>query len=60
MKNYYNCWVQLEISKADYLKAKAGVLRQLKDNFHAAGQIEAKTRAQKLLDDLKKQVNEAT
>jgi len=55
---FYNAWVKLEISKTDYLKAKTSALRRLKDDFENAGEIEAKEKAQRLLDDLKAQVNE--
>jgi len=58
MKPFYNAWVQLEISKADYLKAKVDILRQLRKDFHSAGEIEAKEKAQELLNDLKGQVSE--
>ena len=46
-------WVQLEMSKADYLKAKADVLRRLKDKFSGVGETEAKKKAEKLLEELK-------
>jgi hypothetical protein len=56
----YNVWVMLEMTKTDYLKAKADVLRSLRDKFAEAGQTEAKQKAEKLLDELKKQVRRET
>ena len=53
MRQTYNVWVQLEMSKADYLKAKADVLRKLRDRFAGAGETEAKKKAEKLLEQLK-------
>jgi len=53
MRPTYNVWVQLEMSKADYLKAKADVLRRLKDKFSGVGETEAKKKAEKLLEELK-------
>jgi hypothetical protein len=50
---FYNVWVKLEITKSDYTQAKAYALRRLKDDFHTAGQVEAKQKAQLLLDELK-------
>jgi len=47
----------LEMSKADYLKAKADVIRNLRDKFKSEGRIEAKKKAEKLLDELKEQVS---
>ena len=51
----YNVWVQLEMSKAEYLHAKAEVLRRLRDRFRRAGEVEAKEKAEELLQDLKKE-----
>jgi len=51
----YNVWVQLEMSKAEYLHAKAEVLHRLRDKFRRAGEIEAKEKAEKLLEELKKE-----
>lgn len=59
MKPYYNVWVKLEIGKSEYLRAKARVLKQLKNDFQNAGETEAKEKAQILLNDLKEQVSEA-
>jgi len=53
----YNVWVQLSISKADFLFSKAAALRHLRDRFSREGQREAKEKADKLLDELK---NEAS
>ena len=57
MQPTYNIWVRLEMSKADYLRAKADVLRKLRDKFNDAGQVEAKEKAQRLLDKLKQGVD---
>ena len=54
----YNVFVVLEMSKADYTKAKAGVLKRMREQFRRAGAIEAKKKAEKLLDDLKKELRE--
>ena len=56
---FYNAWVKLKITKADYLRAKANVVKKLRDDFHTVGEIEAKEKAQELLKDLKGQVSEA-
>lgn len=56
MQPTYNVFVQLEMGKADYLKAKADVLRKLRDRFNADGEVEAKRKADKLLEDLKNEV----
>jgi hypothetical protein len=56
----YNVWVMLEMNKADYLKAKADVLRDLRDKFAEAGQTEAKEKAEKLLEELKEEVRRET
>ena len=53
----YNVWVQLEISKSDYLFAKAEVLRHLRERFNKEGQREAKERAEKLLEKLKEEAS---
>jgi len=53
MQPTYNVWVKLEMDKADYLKAKADVLHQLRDEFAKTGQVEAKDKAEKLLEELK-------
>jgi len=55
---FYNAWVKLEITKVDYLRTKANVIKKLRDDFHSAGEIEAKEKAQGLLDDLKGQASE--
>ncbi|CAB1062161.1 hypothetical protein D1BOALGB6SA_6937 [Olavius sp. associated proteobacterium Delta 1] len=60
LKSTYNVFVSLEISMVDYLKAKADMLQNLSDNFSKQGNIEAKNKAEKLLEDLKKEIgNEA-
>jgi hypothetical protein len=52
----YNVWVMLEMGKGDYLKAKADVIRNLREEFDKKGQLEAKEKAEKLLDELKEEV----
>jgi hypothetical protein len=54
----YNAWVQLEISKADHSRAKADTLRSLRDRFEAAGDVEAKENAERLLQELKQGIIE--
>jgi hypothetical protein len=56
MHSYFNVFVMLEMGKADYLKAKVDVLRKLRDRFSSKGQIEAKEKAEKLLEKLKKDI----
>ena len=50
----------MEISKADYLKAKAEALRKLRDDFADAGQLEAKEKAERLLEGLKGEVGDVS
>ena len=54
----YNVFVMLEMSRADYAKAKAGVLQRMKEQFRRAGETEAKKKAEKLLEDLKRELRE--
>ena len=56
IQSSYNVWVMLEMDKADYLKAKADVLQNLRDKLAEAGQTAAKEKAEKLLEDLKEEV----
>ncbi len=44
------------MSKADYLHAKAEVLNKLRERFKDDGEIEAKEKAEKLLEDLKNDI----
>jgi hypothetical protein len=60
MQPAFNVWVRLEMDKADYLKAKADVLRNLRDKFADAGPTEAKEKAEKLLEDLKNGIKSKT
>lgn len=53
----YSVWVQLEMTKADYLFAKAEVLRHLRERFSTEGQSEAKEKAEKLLEELKQEAS---
>jgi hypothetical protein len=56
MHSTYNVFVKLEMSKADYLHAKAEVLKKMRDRFKDDGEIEAKKKAEKLLQDLKNEI----
>ena len=56
----FNVFVKLEVSKADYLKAKADILRHLRDRFQSEGEIEAKEKAENLLQELKDEIKHAT
>jgi hypothetical protein len=60
LQSTYNVFVKLEMSKADYLHAKAAVLKKLRDRFRAEGEIAAKEKAEKLLDDLKNEFRTQT
>ena len=56
MQPTFNVFVMLEMPKADYLKAKADVILNLRDRFSSEGRAEAKKRADMLLDQLKRDV----
>ena len=56
----FNVFVKLEVSKADYLKAKADILRHLRARFQSEGEIEAKEKAENLLQELKDEIKPAT
>lgn len=56
MKPTFNVWVRLEMSRAEYLKAKADVVRQLRDKFGKDNHSQAKQKAQRLLNDLKGEI----
>lgn len=56
MQSTWNVWVQIEISKPEYMKAKADAIRALRDRFSREGQKEAKEKAERMLDDLRKEV----
>ena len=56
MQSTYNVFVKLEMSKADYLHAKASVLKKLRDRFKDEGEIEARKKAENLLQDLKNEI----
>ena len=60
VQSTYNVWVMLEMDKADYVTAKADVLRNLRDKFADAGQAEAKEKAEKLLEELKEEASRET
>ena len=60
MQPTYNVWVQLEMAKVDYLKAKVDAIRRLRDKFNQEGQKEAKEKADEILKDLKEQVRNET
>ena len=50
----YNVWVKVEMSKVDYIYAKAEALKRLQAKFDQDGDVEAKEKAQELLDSLKR------
>jgi hypothetical protein len=56
----FNVFVKLEMSMADYLKAKADILRHLRDRLQSEGEIEAKEKAENLLQELKDEIKTAT
>jgi hypothetical protein len=56
MHSTYNVFVKLEMGKADYLHAKTEALKKLRDRFKDDGEIEAKEKAEKLLQDLKNEI----
>ena len=58
MQPTFNVWVKLEMSMADYLHAKADVLRRLRDGFSRAGETEAKEKAEELLEELKREARQ--
>jgi hypothetical protein len=60
MQPTYNVFVKLEMSKADYLHAKASVLIKLRDRFKDEGEFQAKEKAEKLLEDLKNEIRTQT
>jgi hypothetical protein len=60
MQSTYNVFVKLEMSKADYLHAKASVLKKLRDRFKDEGEIEARKKAENLLQDLKNEIRTQT
>jgi len=55
MQQTYNVFVMLELSKVDYLNAKAAAVSKLHDKFSRAGELEAKEKAEKLLEKLKEE-----
>ena len=59
MQPSFNVFVKLEMSKADYLKAKADILRHLRDRFQSEGEIKAKEKAENLLQELKDEIKTA-
>ena len=56
MQPSFNVFVMLELSKIDYLNAKAEALRRLHERFSDAGEMEAKEKAEELLERLKKEI----
>lgn len=51
----HNVWVKIEMSKVDYMRAKNEALKTLRDRFKEEGDLEARKRAEELLDELKKE-----
>ena len=58
MQPTFNVWVKIQMAKADYLHAKADVLRRLRDGFSRAGETEAKEKAEELLEELKREARQ--
>jgi len=52
----YNSWVQVGISRADYVKAKTEAAQKLLDNAIRDKDEEAKGKALELLDRLREEV----
>ena len=57
MAERFNAFVKLSMDKADYLRAKADVLRQLRDRFAEEGRTEAQRHAEELLKRLREGVS---
>lgn len=51
----YNAFVVLEMSESDHLKAKIDAIRGFRDKMEEAGELEAKHKAEDLLNKLKKE-----
>ncbi len=56
LQSTYKIWVRLEIPKNDYLKLKADAVQKLRDRFNQEGRENAKLRAERILEDLKKDI----
>jgi hypothetical protein len=54
----YNVFVVLEMNENDHLKAKMDNIRGFRDKMEEAGQLEAKQKAEDLLDKLKKEARQ--
>jgi hypothetical protein len=52
----FNVFVQLTMAKSDYTRAKAEAIQRMKDGFDKDGNIEAKKKAEMILDSLKSEV----
>jgi hypothetical protein len=59
MQPSFNVFVKLEMSKTDYMKAKADILRHLRDRLKNEREIEAKEKAENLLQKLKDEIKTA-
>lgn len=55
MQPFWNVWVRLEMTQAEYMHAKAQALKQLRDRFAKAGELKAKEKAERLFEELKKE-----
>jgi len=51
----YNVWVKVEMVEVDYMRAKSEALKALRDRFKKEGELEAREKAEELLDELKKE-----
>ena len=54
----YNVFVALEMNENDHLKVKMDAIRGFRDKMKEAGQLEAKQKAEDLLDKLKKEARQ--
>ena len=56
MQPTYNVFVRLVMDKSEFMKAKADALKALRDRFRDAGEVEAKEKAEDLLEELKRDI----
>jgi hypothetical protein len=52
----FNVFVQLTMERSDYVRAKAEAVERMKDGFDKDGNVEAKKKAEMILDSLKREV----
>ena len=58
MKPRWNVWVQAEMPMQDYLRAKAQAVDSLRKEFEREGQVEAKQKAEDLLNRLRSEIED--